>query len=679
MTAEKHGEGGQSEMGRKLGDELNGTEDHSEQLENAEFSIEGERVEPLGNVVHTESFMEVSAEDESVYSHENGSGPIPVMVEGDSGEGPSEDHHPLPLQKKNWLDKLRGYRPEYTSIRMKVGGAFTAVLVVVLILGLVGIVRLTSLSSEVNTLANYDMVVVNNSNQLLQDMQNMENGMRGYLITGNDATLNVTYTPAKNAYPQDIQKLQKLLADNPSSKKLLDTAVPAMNKWVTYSQQVIHLRDIGEGPVANNMEASGQGEDLQKVVRDNLTSLITEKQQQATDVAKSLTSAVSSTRLITIILSLLAVLVAVVFGTQAAISTPRNLRKVIAILDDIASAGGDLRRRITGVNSRDEVQELAKSTNRLLETVGDVVKRVVGTSESVAASAQELTASTDETARAVSGIAETASEFAGISDRAMQSLEEMNETLQLVKAQGDTVSQHVNNVVVAVQQVVSSTMRGSEYVTQAQDTMLQAQQISQQANEQIQLLATSSQRIAKITTTIRGIADQTNLLALNAAIEAARAGDAGLGFAVVAQEVRKLAEQSRNATKEIEVIVKENQKLTQEASNSMNAGVQAVSIGSQVTGETSRAFSEIHSSVEQVEPLTQAILTSVTEQGELAKRTTSAIHSLTGYMEQVSAGSEENAASTEESLATVEEIAASAHALATLAQELQETVGKFKL
>lgn len=573
--------------------------------------------------------------------------------------------------------RLRWRKADFVSIQIKVGGAFATVLILLLVLSGLSIWRLQVLQSEVHQLANHDMQVVQAANKVQEDMQNLEIQMRGYLVTGNDSGQSA-YDKVKKIFPADVERLRQIIT-NPKEKTDLNEAMPLVQKWMAYAEQIMNMRNIGEGNQAANLEANGRGPAMIRNARNDVANIIASSEASANQASKRLQATVMLTEILIVIFAILAILVSVLVGVQATFRTPENINQVRRILEDIASQGGDLRRRITGVKSRDEVQLLGDATNRLLDTVSELVRKVADSSESVAASAQQLTASTDETAHAVSTIAETAGEFAAISERARSSLLDMAQSLDAVKNQGHHVKSRVDEVVEAVSEVSARTSEGNRLLDKSEEKMGQIEALTINTRDRLVEVEASSNQIAKISTTIRSIAGQTNLLALNAAIEAARAGDAGRGFAVVAQEVRKLAEQSRRATEDIEAIVKENHLLTEQATASMQSGVEAVSAGRIVAKETSAAFVAIRSSVDAVIPVTERILATVEEQTALLTGTLQSVESVTGYMEQVASGSEENAASTEESLATVEEIAASAHALAALAQELQSMVGAFEL
>jgi len=197
--------------------------------------------------------------------------------------------------------------------------------------------------------------------------------------------------------------------------------------------------------------------------------------------------------------------------------------------------------------------------------------------------------------------------------------------------------------------------------------------------EVVKNLGERSREIGQIVDTISGIAEQTNLLALNAAIEAARAGEQGRGFAVVADEVRKLAEQSQKASKQIALLINEIQLETQNAVISMDEGTHQVKLGTEVAQSAGHAFIEITTLVDQVSSMvgeiseefqqmaigSQKIVTSVTDIYETSR-------AITGQTQTVSAATQEQSAS-------VEEIASSSQVLATMADELQQSLKKFYL
>jgi methyl-accepting chemotaxis protein len=181
-----------------------------------------------------------------------------------------------------------------------------------------------------------------------------------------------------------------------------------------------------------------------------------------------------------------------------------------------------------------------------------------------------------------------------------------------------------------------------------------------------------SEQIGAIVETIDDIASQTNLLALNAAIEAARAGEHGKGFAVVADEVRKLAEKSATATQEIAGLIKGIQYTVNEAVSAMDEGAAEVETGVARANESGQALADILDAAQQVSRQVEEIASA-------AQQMNASADELIGAMDSVSAVVEENTAATEEMAAQVEEVTASAQSLNAMAQELQRFTAQFTL
>lgn len=566
----------------------------------------------------------------------------------------------------------------YRSIRWKVGGSFAIVILMTIVIGIVAVARMFALQSEVQTLANHDLEVVQQSNELKQQLLTLEVDMRGYLITGNSQLMS-DYDDITSKYLQSFSQLGDLLAGEPAVQADLKNTQAGFTQYVDYADGLVNLRNSGEGSEAIQEESNGDGDKAENLANKGLDNIVANAQQSAQQMADRLKMTVEETMAVLGILSIIAIVVGVLAGIPATMSTPRNINRVTRMLKEIASAGGDLTKRIEGVKSQDEVAELANATNELLGSIASLVANISQHSDTLAASAQQMTASTDETARAVNEIAVTAGDFANVSEQAVAALDELNEALVSIQHHGDDTASRADGVATAVKNVSATTERGQHLVEQAQESMQMIQQIAERTNTSVHNLSESSEAIAEIVGTIRTIAEETNLLALNASIEAARAGDAGRGFAVVAQEVRQLAEQSREATARIHEIIGRSLELVTEVTAAMSDSVQSVVDGRAVFERTHSAFLDIRQAVEEVVPSTVDIVERAATQKTLIDAGQTRIRKLNELMEQVAAGSQNNAASSEETLATVEEIAASSHDLAEIAQSLQNAVGRFQI
>lgn len=197
--------------------------------------------------------------------------------------------------------------------------------------------------------------------------------------------------------------------------------------------------------------------------------------------------------------------------------------------------------------------------------------------------------------------------------------------------------------------------------------------------DNIQALEEQSRSISKIIKVIDGIADQTNLLALNAAIEAAHAGEMGKGFAVVASEVRKLAEQSMEATREIASIINSVQEQTKITVEKAVAAQDIVKSQNQAVDIAVSAFEDIAASMDTLADRINDIMIKITEMDDYKNHTITSMQNISAVSQESAASVQEVTASTEEQLSGIEELAAFAQELSEAADELSKTIGKFKI
>jgi len=220
---------------------------------------------------------------------------------------------------------------------------------------------------------------------------------------------------------------------------------------------------------------------------------------------------------------------------------------------------------------------------------------------------------------------------------------------------------------------------GGEAVLQATNQMQVIKNSVTQSAEVVGKLGERSQQIGEIVDVISGIAGQTNLLALNAAIEAARAGEQGRGFAVVADEVRKLAEQSHEAAQKISIIVRDIQSETNIAVRAMNQGTVEVARGTEVIAATGDRFTFIVTMVQQLNSQIQEISAATEELSASSDEVVRSVDSIRTVASDTAADTQTISAAAEEQSASMEEIASSSQALAHMAGDLQAVVSKFRL
>lgn len=354
-----------------------------------------------------------------------------------------------------------------------------------------------------------------------------------------------------------------------------------------------------------------------------------------------------------------------------------KIDEVVHATDKIAN--GDLRIADLEVTSDDEISTLAKEINLMKNKLRNLLNNIAQSSERVAAAAEQLNASTAQGKDSIDNMAQSAAEMSEESNEQMQNITALQEQLENMRGKMAELYQGAMDLDLVAANSAESTVVGQEKVGVAIEVM---NNIAAQVNTSVEVvgkLGKRSEEIGEIVKTISAIADQTNLLALNAAIEAARAGEHGRGFAVVADEVRKLAEQSSVAAENITQLIKSIQEETAAAVNTIGNSTEGVHSGVESVEATGDAFKSIG---EQVEKLAMNIVNSMVNIDEVNAGTDEVVNAV-NRTHEVTQKANETATSmsavAEEQTAMISEISASSKTLAELADEMQNEVSKFKL
>ena len=411
----------------------------------------------------------------------------------------------------------------------------------------------------------------------------------------------------------------------------------------------------------------------------NFTELITKDRDRCIAGAREAndngTSVYESVITTTIIVAVIVLLLTCVCGFLLLRTISSSVDMVLTNLRKIAQ--GDLRIQLS-TDSGDEFAQMADETNKMLENIRNMTKTIQKTAESVADASGTLTNTAEQSAHATQSVAQSITEVAEASHGQMDSVAEAKQQVQAFTRGLSDATSAIENVADDIEHTSQKAEEGNQLVVATVDQMNAIADTVVSSSEVVAKLGERSKEIGNIVEVISGISGQTNLLALNAAIEAARAGEHGHGFAVVAEEVRKLAEESQNASKQIGDLIRAIQEETEEAVTAMETGRIEAEKGRENVAATGEGFSEILSMIRRIQENAGSIKATMDDLGQRAAKIDTATGEIHDAASKVASESQTVSAATEEQAAGMEEIAASSRGLSDMAHELNTAAAKFK-
>ena len=372
---------------------------------------------------------------------------------------------------------------------------------------------------------------------------------------------------------------------------------------------------------------------------------------------------------------MIAILIAVSSIIMKSITNP--LSKMVELFHLLRS--GDFRRSdLIDPNRGDEFGVMSQAIRDMRETVSKLIQKTSHSAEQLAASSQELNASANQASQASEQVAQSvtksASEVVEQQQDVGDSLDAINAAMTSINNLGktaDTVSSHATKA-------NNEATEGGGAVNMAVDQIISVEKIVNDSALTVDKLGKRSQEIGQIVEAISAIADQTNLLALNAAIEAARAGEHGRGFAVVSEEVRKLAEESQGAAQKIATLIGDIQAETANAVDSMQKGNAAVRAGTQSVEKLRDTFDDIRGATDNVAVEAKNMVRELDAIAKATMKIRDNSQAISDKSAHVSQEMESVSAAAQQQSASAEEISSASDALSVLAQDLQNSLQAFK-
>ena len=469
--------------------------------------------------------------------------------------------------------------------------------------------------------------------------------------------VNAKYDDGKiTGLGQEVQKSLKVSVDNltkvqnakqtsTEEKKLIQQILVNLT---SYQKVATDLIDMLQADINGSTMYMATADDTYQVIKKGLGDLLTlEKTISSTRYTTAISSFNQTNVLVIVVMAVSLVLSFVIsFFLQGIILAP--VKKTVAAIQSVAS--GDFTKRID-VNSKDEIGQMAANFNQLIDKLSGILRDVAMNSTRVATAATQLYSNSERMATGAEEVASQAGTVATASEEMAATSHEISSNCHLAAERGNEATKSTTSGAA----VVEETVKGMERIANRVKTSAKT----------VESLGQRSNQIGEIIGTIEDIADQTNLLALNAAIEAARAGEQGRGFAVVADEVRALAERTTRATKEIGTMIKAIQAETKAAVSAMEEGVKEVEDGTSRAARSGQALQEILVHINDVTMQVNQITTAAEEQSATTGEISNNVQQITEVVADTARSAHESASS--------------ASQLSQLAEELQRLVGQFKL
>jgi len=529
------------------------------------------------------------------------------------------------------------------TLSKKLYGLIGSSFMVLTIISLLAFFSTRSLIAKYHNLAEEDGVQKEFSMEAANQLGLAIQAFKNKLIRG-DQESEKKFTDAIGLIEEQLNGYESL-SDGTEESKLVGDARKALDHYRgTFADLITARAKSANAFELDKVLAQGADKTLREAIKkmEELATVNYNAKQKAVNYSAAFVN------LLQIALALIAIVSGLIAGSMI-------IKKIIASISAVNAAAkqvsqGDLSQEVP-VTSTDEIGDMAASFNVMIKNVRRVVEQINTATSTLAASSEELSATSEE-------LSKGSNDLATQTEQVVTAMTEVSQTIM-------DMAKNASQAADASKTTSETATKGKQVIETTADGMKSIATTVQGAATTIEELGRSSAQIGEIVATINGIADQTNLLALNAAIEAARAGEQGRGFAVVADEVRKLAERTSQATKDIGQRISAIQQAAAESVDAMKKGSAEVEKGVGLANEASGSLN--------------SIVTASSNATDMVQRIAAATEQQSAASEEVSQNMETIAGITRQSATSTEQIKSSAEGLAKLAVDLKETAAWFKL
>lgn len=558
----------------------------------------------------------------------------------------------------------------FRSLRTRILSAFIVLLILLSIFAGYNYYSNYQMEKKAQELVEQDLVVLNASQKLATSSSVRLSAALSYVVTGQQSYIDIF-----NQYRQLAEENNAIIEQYDQSEKrqkLVETARTWSN-GVENDVFTVYQSGNKEQALKNLTAITG----LVTEVRIGYEELANKRAESIGKIGSDVVNTSSSNKVVGIAVSTLITIVGVLIAIFTASQISKPIKVVATRMEQLSN--GDLSHELLNVNRRDEVGTLMMAANEMNGKLKSTIQSIYSVSETVASSSEELAQSSNEVKTGAEQVVYTMQELAAGTETQASTASDLAETMRTFTGRIQETTQEGIELKNHSSEVQELTESGKGLMMSSTEQMATINDIVKDSVRKVEGLNEQSEEISKLVSVIDDISNQTNLLALNAAIEAARAGEHGKGFAVVADEVRKLAEQVQFSVADISTIVNRIQQETGNVTRSLQEGYEEVKKGTSQITETSETFNYISEAVEGMIVSIDTISANLNDVLASTEEIGTSIDEIASISEESAAGVEQTTATTEETVSTMEEIVKSADQLAILSEQLNTEMQQFKL
>lgn len=557
---------------------------------------------------------------------------------------------------------------QFRSIKGRLLAGFSVVIGLTFVIGMINYIGMRAMTQEIETVLNQEQKLLVLDNQLAQNMSDRTNLLQGYVITNDPLYIE----EFEAGIEENIALENEALAA--SNSETLENLISKKIDWGIRTDELVHLVNEGEAESAARL----MQEEVQPLSMDlveGFNELAAERQAAMTAALQGLQQANVSLSRMNLITSTVVIIVTITVALLVSTHISAPLKKVTERMKQLAA--GDLTHETFGTSVQDETGQLMSAADEMSRSLTETLSHITRVAEKTSNHSQQLALSAEGVQSETEQIAATMQELSSGTETQASTASELASKMDSFVQEIGIVYQNGAETVNKSEEVLLLSEEGRASMTSSSNQMNQIYTLVRNSVQRMEDLNEQANQITKLVTIVQEIADQTNLLALNAAIEAARAGEQGKGFAVVADEVRKLAEQVSDSVKDITGFVATIQKESAIVSQSLSESFVQVEEGSASIEETEGTFQQIDQAVQEMNSQLSGILDKLGTISDTGKVMNGAIDDIAAVSEESAAGVEQTAASSQQITETTQTVSVSASELASLSEELNQTVQTF--